>query len=57
MSGITVEVAQKGIAAGLAKAKELKSPSSIAIVDAGRNLLAFQRMDGGVAGERRNIPS
>jgi uncharacterized protein GlcG (DUF336 family) len=45
MSGITVEVAQKGIAAGLAKAKELKSPSSIAIVDAGRNLLAFQRMD------------
>ena len=46
MSGITVEVAQKGIAAGLAKAKQLNSPSSIAIVDAGRNLLAFQRMDG-----------
>jgi uncharacterized protein GlcG (DUF336 family) len=46
MSGITVEDAQKGIAAGLAKAKELKSPSSIAIVDAGRNLLAFQRMNG-----------
>lgn len=46
MTEITVEQAQKGIAAGLAKAKELKSPSSIAIVDSGRNLLAFVRMDG-----------
>ena len=46
MSEITVEQAQKGLAAGLAKARELKSPSSIAILDSGRNLLAFVRMDG-----------
>lgn len=43
---ITIEKAQKGIAAGLAKAAQLKSPSSIAIVDEGRNLIAFARMDG-----------
>jgi uncharacterized protein GlcG (DUF336 family) len=46
MTEITVEQAQKGLAAGLAKAKDIKSPSSIAIVDSGRNLLAFVRMDG-----------
>jgi uncharacterized protein GlcG (DUF336 family) len=46
MSDITAEQAQKGIAAGLKKAKEINSPSSIAIVDAGRNLLGFARMDG-----------
>ncbi len=46
MSEITIEQAQKGIAAGLAKAKELKSPSSIAVLDSGRNLIAFARMDG-----------
>jgi uncharacterized protein GlcG (DUF336 family) len=46
MTEITAEQAQKGLAAGLAKAKELKSPSSIAIVDSGRNLLAYLRMDG-----------
>lgn len=43
---ITISQAQKGIAAGLAKAAELKSPSSIAVVDDGRNLIAFARMDG-----------
>ncbi|ROZ75006.1 heme-binding protein [Ramlibacter sp. WS9] len=43
---ITIAQAQKGIAAGLAKAGELKSPSSIAILDEGRNLIAFARMDG-----------
>jgi uncharacterized protein GlcG (DUF336 family) len=43
---ITAAQAQKAIAAGLAKAKELKSPSSIAILDSGRNLIAFQRMEG-----------
>ena len=46
MSEITLEEAQKGIAAGLAKAREINSPSSIAIVDSGRNLIAFVRMDG-----------
>jgi uncharacterized protein GlcG (DUF336 family) len=34
------------VAAGVAKAKELKSPSSIAVLCAGRNLIAFQRMEG-----------
>jgi uncharacterized protein GlcG (DUF336 family) len=43
---ITIAQAQKGIAAGLAKAAALKSPSSIAILDEGRNLIAFARMDG-----------
>ncbi len=44
--GITIAQAQKGIAAGLAKAAEIKSPSSISILDNGRNLVAFARMDG-----------
>lgn len=43
---ITVEKALKGIQAGFAKATELKSPSSIAVLDEGRNLVAFARMDG-----------
>ncbi|VDC22681.1 GlcG/HbpS family heme-binding protein [Pseudogemmobacter humi] len=34
------------VAAGVAKAKELGSPSSIAVLCAGRNLVAFQRMEG-----------
>ena len=46
MSEITADRAQKGIAAAIAKAKEIGSPSSISIVDAGRNLVAFHRMDG-----------
>ncbi|MGH7708261.1 MAG: GlcG/HbpS family heme-binding protein [Vulcanimicrobiaceae bacterium] len=46
MFEITIEEAQRGIAAGLAKARELNSPSSIAVVDSGRNLLAFARMNG-----------
>lgn len=36
---------QAGLEAGLKKAAEIKSPSSIAIVDEGRNLLGFVRMD------------
>ena len=44
--GITVEQAQKGIVAGLAKAAAINSPSSISILDDGRNLVAFARMDG-----------
>lgn len=46
MTGLTVDEIQTGLAAGIAKARELKSPSSIAIVDEGRNLLGFLRMDG-----------
>lgn len=46
MSEITAEQAQAGIRAGVAKARELNSPSSIAIVDSGRNLVGFLRMDG-----------
>lgn len=45
MSHVTVEMVQRGLAAGLAKAQALNSPSSIAIVDAGRNLVGFLRMD------------
>ncbi|MGC4025198.1 MAG: heme-binding protein [Mesorhizobium sp.] len=36
----------KALQAGVAKAKEIGSPSSIAILDAGRNLVAYQRTDG-----------
>ena len=43
---ISEAIAQRAIAAGLAKAKELNSPSSIAILDSSRNLVAFQRMEG-----------
>jgi uncharacterized protein GlcG (DUF336 family) len=42
---ISEKLAQKGLAAGLAKAAELKSPSSIAILDSGRNMVAFVRME------------
>jgi uncharacterized protein GlcG (DUF336 family) len=43
---ITAEKIQAGFKAGLEKARELNSPSSIAIVDEGRNLLGFVRMEG-----------
>ncbi|MEZ4562234.1 MAG: heme-binding protein [Thermomicrobiales bacterium] len=46
MATLTQEQARRALDAGLAKAAEIGSPSSIAIVDAGRNLLAFARMDG-----------
>lgn len=42
---IIAEKIQAGLQAALKKAKELNSPSSIAIVDAGRNLLGFVRME------------
>ena len=42
----TAETIQAGLAAAIKKARELKSPSSIAIVDAGRNLSGFVRMEG-----------
>lgn len=43
---ITADKIQAGLAAALKKAAELNSPSSIAIVDDGRNLLGFVRMEG-----------
>jgi uncharacterized protein GlcG (DUF336 family) len=46
MTSLTVDEVQAALAAGVAKARDIKSPSSIAIVDEGRNLLGFLRMDG-----------
>jgi glc operon protein GlcG len=43
---ITHEACRKMIAAGVAKATELGSPVSLAVVDAGGGLIAFLRMDG-----------
>jgi uncharacterized protein GlcG (DUF336 family) len=46
MTTLTLEQANAALQAALRKAAEIGSPSSIAIVDSGRNLLAFARMDG-----------
>jgi uncharacterized protein GlcG (DUF336 family) len=46
MANLTLEQAQGALEAAVRKATEIESPSSIAIVDGGRNLLAFARMDG-----------
>lgn len=43
---ITLEQAEKAIAAAKGKAKEIDTKMNIAIVDAGANLVAFARMDG-----------
>jgi uncharacterized protein GlcG (DUF336 family) len=43
---ITMKTIQDALAAGVKKAGDINSPSSIAIVDAGRNLLAFVRIEG-----------
>jgi uncharacterized protein GlcG (DUF336 family) len=43
---ITLEEAQKVIAAGEAQARAIGQPMNIAVVDAGANLRAFVRMDG-----------
>lgn len=45
MSSLTTAQVQKALAAGVAKAQAINSPSSIAVVDAGRNLLGFVRME------------
>jgi uncharacterized protein GlcG (DUF336 family) len=41
-----MEKAQRIIEAGIAKAKEIRQPMNIAVVDVGANLTAFMRMDG-----------
>lgn len=45
MATLTIQQATGALRAAVQKATEIGSPSSIAIVDAGRNLLAFARMD------------
>ena len=46
MNTITLEQAQKGVAAAMAAAKKIKAKMNIAVVDSGAHLLAFARMDG-----------
>jgi uncharacterized protein GlcG (DUF336 family) len=43
---ITLEEAQRIISAAEAKARQMGQPMNIAVMDAGRNLVAFHRMDG-----------
>jgi uncharacterized protein GlcG (DUF336 family) len=45
IESVSLDDAQRVIQAGVAKAKEVNSPSNIAVADAGGNLLAFVRMD------------
>src|ERR1700742_3104799 len=44
--GITLEEARQIIAAAIKKANEIKVMMNIAVVDAGANLISFERMDG-----------
>jgi len=46
VTSLSLDQAQSVLTAGLAKAAEISSPSSIAVLDDGRELLAFARMDG-----------
>lgn len=46
MASLTQAQAERAVAAALAKATEFGVPSSVTIVDAGRELLAFARQDG-----------
>ena len=43
---ITLEEAQSIISAAEDKARQMDQPMNIAVMDAGRNLVAFHRMDG-----------
>jgi len=43
---MTMEKAQRIIAAGIVKAKQIGQPMNIAVVDGGANLMTFTRMDG-----------
>jgi uncharacterized protein GlcG (DUF336 family) len=44
--GVTLEEARQIIRAGQDKAREIGVPMNIAVVDAGANLVAFERMEG-----------
>jgi uncharacterized protein GlcG (DUF336 family) len=46
MATLTMDQALGALRAAVGKAREIGSPSSIAIVDSGRELVAFARMDG-----------
>ena len=46
MASLSLDQAQIALAASLTKAAEISSPSSVAVIDSGRELLAFARMDG-----------
>ena len=46
---LTIDGAMKLLSAAMAKARDMKVPECIAIVDAGGQLLAFARMDGAFA--------
>lgn len=46
MTNLTQQQARTALDAALAKAAEIGSPSSVSILDAGREPLAFARMDG-----------
>lgn len=46
LSGLTLDIAKKMLEAGEKEAKKQGVPMSMAISDAGGNLLAFSRMDG-----------
>lgn len=46
LESVSLEDAQRVIAAGVEKAREIGSPSNVAVVDAGGNLVAHVRMDG-----------
>ena len=43
---ITLEEAQRILSAAEVKARQMGQPMNIAVMDAGRNLVAFHRMDG-----------
>ena len=43
---ITLEEAQRILSAAEQKARQMDQPMNIAVMDAGRNLVAFHRMDG-----------
>jgi uncharacterized protein GlcG (DUF336 family) len=44
--GVTLEAVRKVIRAGQQKAHDIGQPMNIAVVDAGANLVAFERMEG-----------
>lgn len=46
MLGLSFDEARRVLDAALSKAEEIGSPSSVAVVDAGRELVAFARQDG-----------
>lgn len=45
INSVSLDDAQRVIQAGIAKAKEINSPSNLAVADGGGNLLAFARME------------